>query len=82
MRITNCPHDNDHQEGVYELWIIGTEDEIDKYASYTKFDNDFIEEELNDEWSITVIGDYQDCKKEFRAEVTAELKAFRKTLKK
>tara|TARA_R110000744_G_scaffold364006_1_gene472443 strand:+ start:53 stop:298 length:246 start_codon:yes stop_codon:yes gene_type:complete len=81
MRITNCPHDNDHQEGVYELWIIGTEEEINKYAEYTKFYNDFIEEHY-DEWSITIIGDYNYCKKEFRAEVTAELKAFRKTLKK
>ena len=76
MRIENIA--NQANDRYYELTIIGTEAEIEAYHAFTKHTTDFIEEELNEEYSITVISSHFDTsKKEFRAEITADLKAFR-----
>ena len=75
MRIANQA--NQANDRTYELTIIGTEAEVEAFQAFTSYSADFIEEELNDEFSITIMGNDGYGKKEFRAEVTAELKAFR-----
>lgn len=77
MRIENIA--NEAGDYYYEVTIIGTEEEVNQYATYTKFTADFIEEEYNGDYSITVIGTSAN-KKDFRATVTKELKEFRKSL--
>ena len=76
MRIENIA--NRKEDNTFEITIIGTEDQIESFESFTKFTADFIEEELNDEFSITIMGNTGFGKKDFRSAVTAELKEFRK----
>lgn len=80
MRVQNIAYSTEHK--IYELQIIGTEQEVEEYGSFTRFTADMIEEEIHDEYSITIISnELFITKKEFRAAVTAELKEFRKYLK-
>jgi len=76
MRIDNIA--NNKGDKTYELTIIGKESELQKFAEFTKYTADFIEEELNDGFSMTIMSAWEWNKKEFRAQVTAELKEFRK----
>ena len=76
MRIENIA--NNKEDNTFELTIFGTESEVEAFGDFTQFTSDFIEEELNDEYSITIMGNTGCGKKDFRSEVTAELKAFRK----
>ena len=78
MRIENIANQIDYN--FYELTIIGTEQEVESFAQFTKHTADFIEDELDGTFSITIIG-RDNTKKEFRKNVTAELKAFRKANK-
>jgi len=77
MRISNIA--NNKADNTYEVLIIGTEQDVNAFEAFTKFTADFIEEELNNEFSITIMGNTGFGKKDFRAEVTRELKEFRKT---
>ncbi len=76
MRIANIS--NNKGDKTYEVEIIGTEKEVNEFAEFTSFTADFIEEELNDEFSITIMGNTGYGKKDFRAEIVRELKEFRK----
>ena len=80
MRISNIANNKGDQ--TYELTIIGTENEVEEFSSFTQYLADFVEDEYNGEFSITIMGSMEFSKKEFRATVTEELKNFRKTLKK
>ncbi len=77
MRISNIA--NNKADNTYEIVVIGTEQEVNDFETFTKFTADFIEEELNEEFSITIMGNTGFGKKDFKAEVTRELKEFRKT---
>ena len=80
MRIANIK--NNKGDNTYEVYIIGSEADINAYQLYTNLTADFVEEELNDEFSITIMSDqWASNKKEFRAEVVADLKEFRLTNK-
>ena len=76
MRIANIS--NKKQDETFELEIQGTEQEVEDFSNFTQFTSDFIEEEGEDLFSITIMGNTGFGKKDFRAEVTKELKEFRK----
>jgi len=76
MKISNIA--NSKADSTYELVVIGTEQEVNAFETFTKFTADFIEEELNEKFSITIMGNTGFGKKDFKAEVTRELKEFRK----
>ena len=76
MRISNIA--NNKADKVYEVEVIGTLAEVEGFEVFTSYTADFIEEELNDEYSITIMGSNEWSKKEFRGFVTEELKKFRK----
>ena len=75
-RIANIKNDR-----TFEASVIGTEVEVEAFASYTSFTSDFIEEEEEGVFSITIMGNTGFGKKDFKSELTKELKAFRKESK-
>jgi len=75
MRISNIA--NNKADKVYELEVIGTLQEVEDFASFTSYTADFIEEDLNGKYSLTIMGSNEGSKKEFRGFVTEELKKFR-----
>ena len=75
MRISNIA--NNKADKVYEVEVIGTLAEVEAFEVFTSYTADFIEEELNGEYSITIMGSNEWSKKEFRGYVTEELKKFR-----
>ncbi len=76
IRILNIA--NKKADTTYELSIIGTEKEVEEFGGFTQFTADFIEEEQNGEFSITIMGNTGFGKKDFKEVVTKELKEFRK----
>jgi len=76
MRIANQP--NNANDTTYEYLVIGTYKEVEAFGSFTQYEADFIEEELNDEYSINIMTSNESSKKEFKQALVAELKAFRK----
>jgi hypothetical protein len=78
MRIENIA--NQANDKVLEASVIGTQAEVEGFGSHTQFTADFVEEESNDEWSISIMAPNDWGKKEFKKELAAELKAYRKTL--
>lgn len=80
MRIENIA--NQAYDNCYELTIVGTEKEVESFAQFTQYTTDFMEEgQFEGEFEVTVMGNDGFGKKEFRAAVAAELKAFRKANK-
>ena len=79
MRIENIS--NNKNDRTFEASVVGTESEIEAFETYTSFTSDFIEEEEEGIFSITIMGNTGFGKKDFRAELTRELKSFRKEFK-
>ena len=75
MRISNIA--NNKADKTYELQVIGTLQEVEDFAGFTSYTADFIEEDLNGKYSLTIMGSNEWSKKEFRGFVTEELKKFR-----
>ena len=75
MRIQNIS--NKKADNTYELEVVGTEAQVEAYQEFTQFTADFIEEEEDGNFSITIMSCNSFSKKEFRQEVTQELKEFR-----
>ena len=80
MRVDNIA--NKKGDRTYEISIIGTEQELEGFMSFTSHPQDFLEEENETEFSLTIMGSWEMNKKEFVESVRHELKEFKKLLKK
>ncbi len=74
MRIENIQ--NKAGDRCYELAVIGTEAQVEEFHEFTSFESDFVEDQGNGNFSITIMTKWACNKKEFRQELTQELKEF------
>jgi hypothetical protein len=75
MRIQNIP--NRANDECYEASVIGSKQEVEAYSAFSAFTTDFIEEEGDGKFSITVMSSWFVNKKEFKDELVQDLKKFR-----
>lgn len=77
MKIVNIA--NERLDDNFHVSVLGKLEDIEEYVGFTKFMTDFIEEDMDDLYTVWVFGNtISGLKADFKKEVAKELKEFRR----